>query len=29
MNFARRELFFINLKQQFSDILQASKADYD
>ena len=29
MNYAQRELFFINLKQQFSDIFQASKADKD
>lgn len=29
MNYAQRELFFINLKQQFSNIFQASKADKD
>lgn len=27
MNYAQRELFFINLKQQFTEIFQASKAD--
>lgn len=29
MNYAQRELFFISLKQQFSDIFQASKAEKD
>ena len=29
MNYAERELFFINLKQQFGAIFQASKADKD
>ena len=29
MNYAQRELFLINLKQQFTDIFQASKAGKD